>query len=121
MGAYAGGGRGPHGFSRAKRAALAAAIFLVSLPQSAAAAAPAAPVWSVDRAASRLSFHAVLAGQLIDGVFSLNTASAITGQPLDDEVLPTAGWLWTRRFPKAQLVTQAITQLLMHLAAKRSR
>ncbi len=96
-----------------------------------AATAPAAPVWSIDRAASRLSFRAVLAGQPIDGVFkswdaeiafdpqnlsasraviSVNTASAITGQPARDQVLPTIGWLWTRRFPKAQLVTHAITQ-----------
>jgi polyisoprenoid-binding protein YceI len=98
---------------------------------AAAAPAPAAPVWSVDRAASRLSFRAVLAGQPLDGVFkswdaeiafdpqnlrasraviSVNTASAITGQPARDQALPTAGWLWTSRFPKAQLVTRAIFQ-----------
>jgi polyisoprenoid-binding protein YceI len=96
-----------------------------------AAPAPAAPVWSVDRAASRLSFRATLAGQPIDGVFkswdaeiafdpqnlsasraviSVNTASAITGQPARDQALPTGGWLWTRRFPKAQLVTRTIVQ-----------
>jgi polyisoprenoid-binding protein YceI len=78
-----------------------------------------------------LSFRAVLAGQPIDGVFkswdaeiafdpenlgashaviSVNTASAITGQPARDQMLPTAGWLATRRFPKAQLVTQTIGQ-----------
>jgi polyisoprenoid-binding protein YceI len=133
MGEYAGGGRGPTGFSRAARAALTAACLgVLFLPLSATAApAPAAPVWSVDRAASRLSFRAVLAGQPIDGVFkswdaeiafdpqnlsashaviSVNTASAITGQPSRDQVLPTGGWLWTRRFPKAQLVTHAIAQ-----------
>jgi polyisoprenoid-binding protein YceI len=43
-------------------------------------------------------------------VISVNTASAVTGQPARDQALPTAGWLWTRRFPKAQLVTSAITQ-----------
>jgi polyisoprenoid-binding protein YceI len=78
-----------------------------------------------------LSFRAVLMGQPIDGVFkswdaeiafdpknlaasraviSVNTASAVTGRPARDQILPTSGWLWTRRFPKAQLVTQAITQ-----------
>jgi len=78
-----------------------------------------------------LSFRALVAGQPLDGVFkswdaeiafdpqnlrasraviSVNTASAITGQPARDQALPTAGWLWTHRFPKAQLVTQAITQ-----------
>jgi len=98
---------------------------------AAAAPAPAAPVWSVDRAASRLSFRAVLAGQPLDGVFkswdaeiafdpqnlrasraviSVNTASAITGQPARDQMLPTPGWLSPRRFPKAQLVTRAILQ-----------
>jgi polyisoprenoid-binding protein YceI len=96
-----------------------------------AAPAPAAPVWSLDRAASRLNFRAALGGQPIDGVFkswdaqiafdpqnlsasraviSVNTASAITGQPARDQLLPTAGWLWTRRFPKAQLVTRSIVQ-----------
>jgi len=98
---------------------------------AAAAPAPAAPVWSIDRAASRLSFRAVVAGQPLDGVFKswdaeiafdpqnlrasraviwVNTASAITGQPARDQALPTASWLWTRRFPKAQLVTRAIVQ-----------
>ncbi len=118
---------------RAERAALAGATlsFLTWLLPAAAAPAPAAPVWTIDRAASRLSFRAVMAGQPIDGVFkswdaeiafdpqnlpasraviSVNTASAITGQPARDQMLPTSGWLWTRRFPKAQLVTRAITQ-----------
>ncbi len=101
------------------------------MPVQAAVPAPAAPVWSVDRAASRLSFRAVLAGQPLDGVFkswdaeiafdpqnlrasraviSVNTASAVTGQPARDQALPTPGWLWTRRFPKAQLVTRTIVQ-----------
>jgi polyisoprenoid-binding protein YceI len=96
-----------------------------------AAPAPAAPVWTIDRAASRLSFRAVAAGQPLDGVFkswdaqiafdpknlaasraviSVNAASAITGQPTRDQLLPTVAWLWTRRFPKAQLVTRTILQ-----------
>jgi len=115
-------------------AALATAFLcvLIACPISASATpAPAAPVWSIDRAASRLSFRAVVAGQPLDGVFkswdaqiafdpqnlsasraviSVNAASAVTGQPARDQALPTAGWLWTRRFPKAQLVTRAIVQ-----------
>jgi len=88
-------------------------------------------VWSIDRAASRLSFRAVLAGQPLDGVFKswdaqiafdpqnlgasravilVNTASAVTGQPARDQLLPSSGWLWTRRFPKAQLVTRTIVR-----------
>jgi polyisoprenoid-binding protein YceI len=112
-------------------------LWLAPLPalaarQAAAVSTPAAtPVWSVDRAASRLSFRAALAGQPVDGVFkswdaeiafdpqnlrashaviSVNTASAVTGQPSRDQLLPTGGWLWTRRFPKAQLITRAIVQ-----------
>lgn len=125
----------PRSASRANRAALAAVSLglLISLPTSvlAGSPAPAAPVWSIDRAASRLSFRAVVAGQPLDGVFktwdaeiafdpknlgtsraviSVNTASAITGRPARDQALPSAGWLWTRRFPKAQLVTRAIVQ-----------
>ncbi len=102
-----------------------------NLPTQAGAAPPAAPVWSLDRAASRLSFRATLAGQPLDGVFKswdaeiafdpenlrasravilVNTASAVTGQPTRDQLLPSGGWLWTRRFPKAQLVTRSIVR-----------
>jgi polyisoprenoid-binding protein YceI len=102
-----------------------------NLPASAMAAPPAAPVWTVDRAASRLSFRTVLAGQPLDGVFKswdaeiafdpqnlrasravilVNMASAVTGQPARDQLLPTIGWLWTRHFPKAQLVTRTLTR-----------
>ncbi len=120
--------------SRTQRVALVASSIglLLGAPLSTLAApAPAAPVWSVDRAASRLNFRAAVAGQTIDGVFkswdaeiafdpqnlrasraviSVNTASAITGQPARDAILPTGGWLSTRRFPKAQLVTRSIVQ-----------
>ena len=102
-----------------------------SIASAAVPAPAAAAVWSVDRAASRLSFRASLAGQPLDGVFkswdaqvafdpqnlgasraviSVNTASAVTGQPARDQLLPGGGWLWTRRFPKAQLVTRKIVQ-----------
>ncbi len=102
-----------------------------NLPPQVLEAPPAAPVWTIDRAASRLSFRATLAGQPLDGVFKswdaeiafdpqnlrasravilVNTASAVTGQPARDQLLPSGGWLWTRRFPKAQLVTRTIVR-----------
>ena len=98
---------------------------------SATTAPPAAPVWSVDKAASRLTFRASLGGEPVDGVFkswdaqiafdpknlkashamlAVETASALTGEPTRDELLPTANWLWTRRYPKATLVTRSISQ-----------
>jgi polyisoprenoid-binding protein YceI len=40
----------------------------------------------------------------------VNTASAVTGQPARDQLLPGGAWLWTRRFPKAHLVTRRIVQ-----------
>lgn len=93
---------------------------------------PAAPVWIVDKAASRIGFQATLGGQAVDGVFkrwdaqiafdpknlkashaliSVDTPSALTGQPTRDALLPTTAWLATRRFPKATLMTRAITQI----------
>jgi polyisoprenoid-binding protein YceI len=92
---------------------------------------PAAPVWVVDKAASRVGFQATLGGQTVDGVFkswdaqiafdpknlkashaliTVETASAMTGQPTRDELLPTAPWLNTRNFPKAVLVSRSIAQ-----------
>lgn len=92
----------------------------------------AAPVWSVDKAASRLSFRASLAGRPLDGVFkswdaqiafdprnlkasravvTVETASVLTGMPAEDSMLPSPTWLWTRRFSKATLVTRSIAQI----------
>ena len=96
-----------------------------------AAPPPAAPVWTVDKAASRLTFRASLGGQPVDGVFRnwdaqiafdpknlkashamivVETSSALTGEPNRDELLPTPNWLSTRRYPKATLVTRSITE-----------
>ena len=100
-------------------------------PNPVAAAPAAAPVWSIDKAASRLTFRASLGGQPVDGVFkdwdaqiafdpknlkashamiAVQTASALTGEPNRDELLPTPNWLSTRKFPKAALVTRSIVQ-----------
>jgi polyisoprenoid-binding protein YceI len=91
----------------------------------------AAPVWTVDKAASRLSFKAVMDGAPFDGVFrtwdaqiafdphmlasshatfSVDTTSALTGQPLKDQALPNSEWLATETYPQATLVTRSIVQ-----------
>ncbi len=96
------------------------------------APAKAAPVWTVDKAASRLTFRATMNGQPFDGVFrtwdaqiafdphnlatsratlTVDTTSALTGQPIKDAALPNSEWLSTTAFPQATLVTRAITQL----------
>jgi polyisoprenoid-binding protein YceI len=108
-----------------------AVIALPALKAQAAKPPPAAPVWIVDKAASRVGFQAMLGGQTVDGVFkswdaqiafdpknlkashaliTVEAASAMTGQPTRDQLLPTAPWLFTRKFPKAVLVSRSIVQ-----------
>lgn len=78
-----------------------------------------------------MGFQVTLGGQTVDGVFkswdaqiafdpknlkashaliTVETASAMTGQPTRDELLPTPPWLSTRKFPKAVLVSRSIAQ-----------
>ena len=92
----------------------------------------AAPVWAVDKEASRLTFRGTMDGAPFDGVFrtwdaqiafdprnlkasratiTVETASALTGQPIKDQALPNAEWLSTTAFPTATLVTRQITQI----------
>jgi polyisoprenoid-binding protein YceI len=105
-------------------------------PANATARQPAkpgrAPAWTVDHAASRLSFRGVMDGVAFDGVFRswdariafdprnltgshaaviVDTESALTGQPLKDSALPNPEWLDISRFPEATLVTRSITQV----------
>ena len=96
------------------------------------ASAQAAPVWTVDKAASRLTFRAMMNGQPFDGVFrtwdaqiafdphnlatsratiTVDTTSALTGQPIKDAALPNSEWLSSTAFPQATLVTRTLTQL----------
>ncbi len=96
-----------------------------------AALAPAAPVWTVDKAASRLTFRGVVSGQTFDGVFkswdaqiafdpkdlgashavvTIGIPSVVTGDPTRDQMLPTPDWFSAAKFPKASFVTTAITQ-----------
>lgn len=90
----------------------------------------AAPVWVVDAAASRLTFRGSVGGQTFDGVFkkwdaeiafdpqnlrtshavvSVATASAVTGDPNRDQLLPSDDWFAARRFPLASFSTSSIT------------
>ena len=112
------------GVASAQRLRAAIAMDIAALPA-------AAPVWSIDKPASRLSFRARLGGLPVDGVFktwdaqiafdpknlrashamvAVDTASALTGEPTRDALLPTVNWLSTRRYPKATLVSRSIVQ-----------
>ena len=93
-------------------------------------AAPTTPVWSVDKAASRLAFKGQVNGQSFDGVFKkwdaeiafdpktlkgsriavgIDMPSAVTGDPTRDQMLPTGDWFAAQRFPKAQFVSTQVT------------
>ncbi len=119
---------------------VALAAFLLSGVGASAAAmkngpgpalAPAAPIWVVDKAASRLTFRAAVSGQNFDGVFkkwdaqiafdpknlkashaavTIDLASVVTGDPTRDQMLPTPDFFSVARFPKASFVTSAIVQ-----------
>ena len=101
-------------------------------PAKRRASARAAPVWTVDKAASRLSFRAVMDGAPFDGVFrawdaqiafdpknlanshatiTVDTTSALTGQPIKDQALPNSEWLATDTYPEATLVTRSLREL----------
>jgi polyisoprenoid-binding protein YceI len=95
------------------------------------ATAPAAPIWVVDKAASRLTFRGAVSGQNFDGVFkrwdaqiafdpqnlkashaavTVDLASVVTGDPTRDQMLPTPDFFSVQKFPKATFVTVAITE-----------
>ncbi len=97
----------------------------------AASVPPAAPVWTVDKAESRLTFRASANGQAFDGVFktwdaqiafepknlkashamvTVVMASVITGDPTRDQMLPTGDWFDVGKFGKSVFETSAITQ-----------
>jgi len=88
------------------------------------------PVWTVDKAASRLSFKGQVNGQGFDGVFkkwdaeiafdpktlkgtriavSIDMPSAVTGDPTRDQMLPTGDWFAVQRFPKASFISTEVT------------
>jgi len=125
---------------RLKASALVLAAALIAAAGTSAAAmkgphapalAPAAPIWVVDKAASRLTFRAAVSGQNFDGVFkkwdaqvafdpknlkashaavTIDIASVVTGDPTRDQMLPTPDFFSVAKFPKASFVTAAIVQ-----------
>lgn len=93
--------------------------------------APAAGVWTLDRAASRLTFRGSVGGQTVDGVFkrwdaqiafdprnlrnshaavTIDVSSLLTGDPVRDQILPGPDWFNVARFPAATFVANTITQ-----------
>jgi polyisoprenoid-binding protein YceI len=91
----------------------------------------AAPVWTVDKAASRLTFRASANGEGFDGVFktwdaqiafdprnlkashamvTVVMSSVVTGDPTRDQMLPTPDWFDVGKFGKSVFETSAISQ-----------
>lgn len=108
----------------------AAALALAAVPAVAQAPAPAAPTWTVDKAASRLGFKASMSGTAFEGRFSrwdariafdpanlkasrvvasIDLASASTGDGARDEALPSSDWFDVKRYPRATFTSRAIT------------
>ena len=110
--------------------AFALAAALLAAPAVAQAPAPAAPAWTVDKAASRLGFRASMNKDAFDGRFTrwdariafdpanlkasrvvatIDLASAVTGDGARDESLPSSDWFDVRRHPRAVFTSRAIT------------
>lgn len=92
----------------------------------------AVPVWTVDKAASRLGFRGSFGGEAFDGTFrrwdadisfdpkrlgasrvsvTVDLASAVTGDTTRDQALPTEDWFAIKRAPKATFVGRGFRQL----------
>lgn len=106
------------------------AVAWADTPRPKAPPAPAAaPVWTVDKAASRLTFRVATGERSFDGVFktwdaqlafdphnlkasramvTITMASAVTGDPTRDQQLPGPGGFDVARFPKATFESSAI-------------
>jgi len=102
---------------------LLAVAVLAALAPSLALAAP--PTWTVDKAASRLTFASRVGGQAFTGTFkrwdavihfdpkdlahsdvaaTIEIASAATGNGDRDAEIPDQDWFWTSHFPRATFV-----------------
>ena len=109
-----------------------AALAALAVLAPASPALAATPGWIVDKAASRLTFRSVFAGAAVTGAFrrwdaqiafdpralaaskatvTIDVASAATGNPDQDQALPTADWFNAARFPKASFVTRSFKDL----------
>lgn len=111
---------------------VAVAAPAAKVPHKPATSAPAAaPVWTVDKAASRLTFRATANGQGFDGIFKTWDAqiafdpknlkashalvtvvmtSVVTGDPTRDQMLPTPDWFDVKKFAKATFETTSIVE-----------
>lgn len=110
-------------------AALLAGALIAASPAALAAAPPA---WTLDKAASRLSFKSTFGGEAVQGAFkrwdaqiqfdpkalaaskavvTIDVGSAATGNQEQDEALPTGDWFSAMRFPKASFVTRSFKDL----------
>lgn len=105
---------------------------LLALAIAAPALAAPAPMWSVDKAHSRVAFVASMNGQAINGGFSrfdariafdpanltgssvtavVDTGSAATGDQTRDEALPSADWFNAKIFPRATFTAKTLKTL----------
>ena len=110
----------------------AAAASVAALCLMAPSAMAAAATWTVDKAASRLTFKSAFSGESFDAAFkrwdaqitfdpkalaaskvvvTVDTGSAATGNAERDEALPSADWLSVMRFPRATFVTRSFKDL----------
>ena len=92
----------------------------------------AAPVWTVDKAVSRVGFVSSMNGEAFEGAFgrydakinfdprdlksskvvvAIDVTSAVTGDQTRDESLPTKDWFWAEKFPRATFVSTGFTDL----------
>jgi polyisoprenoid-binding protein YceI len=107
-----------------RTAVLCAAALMFAAP----VAALAAPAWTVDKAASRLTFGSTVNGAAFTGKFArwdaaihfdpkdlahsdvaatIDIASASTGNGDRDAELPDQDWFWTSHFPRATYVAKS--------------
>lgn len=112
-------------------AAPALALTAVMAAAAPAMAAPA-PVWTVDKAASKLAFSSTFDGEKFAGSFrrwdaqirfdpknlagssavvSIDTASAVTGDADRDSALPDVKWFSAKAFPRATFRTTGFKAL----------
>lgn len=112
----------------ARTIALVAALALTAAVLTPAAALAAPPTWTVDKAASKLTFTSAVSGAAFTGRFArwdaaihfdpkdlahsdvaatIDIASAATGNADRDAELPDQDWFWTSHFPRATFVAKS--------------
>jgi polyisoprenoid-binding protein YceI len=112
------------------RRLLLAAVLFLALP-ALATAAPAPPVWAVDKAASKVSFASSFGGEAFTGTFRtwdaqiafdpktatghvsvhIQTGSAVTGSADRDQAIPGAPWFASARYPTANFEASSFRSL----------